>query len=56
MWTFKAAHQKTGVETIQLKVMITREMNHHDGANMSRNQSIKTQNIFLSFEPRPYEQ
>jgi hypothetical protein len=29
---------------------------HHDGANMGRNQSIVTQNLFLSFGPRPYEQ
>jgi hypothetical protein len=27
IWTIKAAHQKTGLETIQLKVMTTREMN-----------------------------
>jgi hypothetical protein len=27
MWTIKAAHQKTGVETIQLKVVTTQEIN-----------------------------
>jgi hypothetical protein len=32
------------------------ENEHHDEANMDRNQSIETQNLFLSFEPRTYEQ
>jgi hypothetical protein len=27
MWTIKEAHQKTGVETIQLKVVTTQEIN-----------------------------
>jgi hypothetical protein len=55
MWTVTGTHLTTGVETIQLKVMSTWETN-----TMTKQTWVVTKasiwNLFLSFDPRPYEQ
>jgi hypothetical protein len=55
MWTIKENHLKARVE-YPIEDHVYTGNKHHDRANMGRNQSIKTQNLFLSFGPRPYEQ
>jgi hypothetical protein len=54
MYTIKATHLKIGNHPTKSHVYMGNE--HHDVANMGHNQSIVTQNLFLSFGPRPYDQ
>jgi hypothetical protein len=49
MWTIKETHLKVGVESSNWRSWLYGN-EHHDGANMGRNQSIEAQNLFLSLD------